>query len=192
MLAIVVLAAGGSTRMGSAKQLLPLAGVSLIRRAASAALATGCRPAVVVLGRDATVMRAELAGLDVIAVDNHDWHLGMGGSIRAAMAAVPADAAGVVVTLCDQPHVDAAALATLIAAFHRTGRTVAARYAGTLGVPVVFGRDTFPDLLALDPAAGAKRLMAGPDVVAIDLPAAAVDVDTPEDYRRLCGEGLPS
>ncbi len=188
MLAIVVLAAGGSARMGSAKQLLPLGGRSLLRRAAETAVATGCRPAVVVLGRDAADMRPELAGLDVVAVDNPDWRLGMGSSIRAAMAAVPADAAGVVVTLCDQPHVDAAALATLIDAFGRTGRTVAARYAGTVGVPAVFPRDRFPELLALDPAAGAKRLLGGDDVVPVDLPAAAVDVDTPADYRRVGGD----
>ena len=187
-LPIVVLAAGGSTRMGSAKQLLPLGGQSLLRRAATTAVATGCRPAVVVLGRDADAMRGELAGLDVVAVDNPDWELGMGGSIRAAMAAVPPDAAGVVVTLCDQPHVDAAALAMLIDAFHRAGRTVAARYAGTVGVPAVFGPAAFPALLALDPAAGAKRLLGGDDVVPVDLPAAAVDVDTPADYRRACGD----
>ena len=186
---IVVLAAGGSTRMGSPKQLLPLAGQSLLRRAATVAVATGCRPAVVVLGRDAAAMRAELAGLAVTPVDNPDWHLGMGSSIRAGVSAVmSAELAGVVVTLCDQPHVDAAALATLIDAFHRTGRTVAARYADTVGVPAVFGRPMFPALLSLDPIAGAKRLLMGDDVVAVDLPAAAVDVDTPADYRRVGGD----
>ena len=188
MLAIIVLAAGGSTRMGSAKQLLPLGGQSLLRRAATVAVATGCRPALVVLGRDADAMRPELAGLDVIAVENPDWQRGMGGSIRAGMAAVPADAAGVVVTLCDQPHVDAAALATLIDAFHRTGRTVVARYAGTAGVPAVFPPDRFDALRSLDSAAGAKRLLSGDDVTGVDLPAAAVDVDTPADYRRVGGE----
>jgi CTP:molybdopterin cytidylyltransferase MocA len=54
----------------------------------------------------------------------------------------------------------------------------------------VFGRSMFDALLSLDPAAGAKRLLMGPDVVPVDLPAAAVDVDTPEDYRRVCGDGL--
>ena len=174
--------------MGSAKQLLPLGGRSLLRRAAETAIATGCRPAVVVLGREAAAMRPELAGLDVVAVDNPDWPLGMGGSIRTGMAAVPADVAGVVLTLCDQPHMDAAALATLIDTFHQTGRTVAARYAGTFGVPAVFPRSVFPALLALDPAAGAKRLLTGDDVVPVDLPAAAVDVDTPADYLRVGGD----
>ena len=62
------------------------------------------------------------------------------------------------------------------------------RYAGTVGVPAVFGPAAFPALLALDPAAGAKRLLGGDDVVPVDLPAAAVDVDTPADYRRACGD----
>ena len=192
-LAIVVLAAGGSTRMGTAKQLLPLGGQSLLRRAAATAIATGCRPAVVVLGRDADAMRPELAGVDVTIVVNPDWPLGMGGSIRAGIAsAASPEVAGVVVTLCDQPHVDAAALGLLIDAFARTGRTVAARYAYTVGVPAVFGRAAFPALLALDPATGAKRLLAGSDVMAVDLPAAAVDVDTPADYRRVCRDDQPT
>ena len=191
MIAIVVLAAGGSTRMGSAKQLLTLDGRTLLRRAAETAVATGCHPVVVVVGRDAGVMRTELAGLPVTVVDNPDWPAGMGSSIRAAMAVVPPDVAGVVVTLCDQPHVDAAALATLIGAFHHTGRTTAARYAGTVGVPAVFAPSALPALRSLDPAAGAKRLLGGGDVDAVDLPAAAVDVDTPADYRRVRDRGSP-
>ena len=174
--------------MGSPKQLLPLSGQSLLRRAARVAVATGCRPAAVVLGRDADALRGELAGLDVTAVHNPEWSLGMGSSIRAGVAAVlSADVAGVVVTLCDQPHVDANAIATLIERFHRTGGgAVAARYAGTVGVPAVFGRAMFPALLSLDRTGGAKGLLSGPDVVTIDLPTAAVDIDTPEDYRQLC------
>jgi molybdenum cofactor cytidylyltransferase len=191
-LPIIVLAAGGSSRMGSPKQLLPLAGQSLLRRAAAVAVATGCRPAVVVLGRDADALGGELAGLDLTAVHNADWSLGLGSSIRAGVAAVMSPGlAGVVVTLCDQPLVDLTAIAALIEAFHRTGAAaVAAGYAGTVGVPAVFGRAMFPALLSLDPAAGAKRLLGGPDVVAIDLPVAAVDVDTPADYQQLC-EGEP-
>ena len=188
--AIVVLAAGGSTRMGSAKQLLTLDGRTLLRRTVETAVATNCRPVIVVLGRDAAAMRPELAGLPVTVVENADWAVGMGGSIRAGMSVVPADVAGVLVTLCDQPHVDAAALLTLIDAFARTDRTTAARYSGTVGVPAVFAADRFAALRSLDPAAGAKRLLTGDDVDAIDLPAAAVDVDTPDDYRRV--GGMPS
>ena len=142
------------------------------------------------LGRDAAdAMRPELAGLDVTVVVNPDWQLGMGGSIRAAMAAVPADAAGVVVTLCDQPHVDAAALTTLIEAFtsdRPTRRRPLRRHRRRAGrVP---RRPGSTPLRSLDPAAGAKHLLSGDDVVAIDLPAAAVDVDTPDDYRRVGGD----
>ncbi len=175
--------------MGSPKQLLPINGQSLLRRAADVAVRSGCHPVIVVLGHDVDEMRAELAGLSVTPIQNPDWQLGMGSSIRTGMAAVwLPEIAGVVVTLCDQPNVDAAAIQLLVDTFRRTGRTVAARYAGTVGVPAVFGRDRFDALLSLDPAAGAKRLLSGPHVVPVDLPAAAVDVDTPEDYRRACEE----
>ena len=184
-LPIVVLAAGGSSRMGAAKQLLPLGGRSLLRRAVETALATDCRPVVVVVGRDAPAMRAELAGLDVVVVENADWPSGMGSSIRAGLGAVPADADGVAVTLCDQPHVAPAALADLIIAFRRTGSTAAAAYDDTVGVPAVFARSAFPALRSLDPRHGAKSLLAGADVVRVPLQAASVDVDTPADYERL-------
>ena len=179
--------------MGSPKQLLQLGGESLLRRAATIAIRCGCRPVIVVLGHDAQRMKGELGPLPVTAVENPDWQLGMGSSIRAGMAAVQSpDIAGVVVTLCDQPNVDVAAIALLVESFQRTGRTVAARYAGTVGVPAVFGREMFDALRSLDPAAGAKRLLMGPDVLPVDLPAAAVDVDTPEDYRRICRGTFPS
>jgi molybdenum cofactor cytidylyltransferase len=188
MLPLIVLAAGGSTRMGSPKQLLPIDGQSLLRRAATVAIQSGCQPVIVVLGHHADRMRAELVGLPVTAVENPDWPQGMGSSIRAGMAAVPtSDVAGVVVTLCDQPHVDAQAIALLVETFRQTGRTVAARYADTVGVPAVFGPERFDALRSLDPAAGAKRLLTGPDIVPVDLPSAAVDVDTPEDYQRVRG-----
>ncbi len=185
--AIVVLAAGGSSRMGRPKQLLHLGGRSLLRRAAEAAVAVG-GPVVVVLGRDPDAMRPELAGLPLTVVENAGWAAGMGGSIRTGMAAVDPSARAVVVTLCDQPHVDAAAIRHLIAAFDAGGRPMAAAgYAGTVGVPAVFAPAVFDRLRTLDPAAGAKALLSGPDVTVVALPAAAVDVDTPADYRRLGG-----
>ena len=186
-IAILVLAAGGSSRMGRPKQLLMLDGSSLLRRAAGAAVAVG-GSVVVVLGRDPDAMRPELAGLPVTIVENADWSVGMGSSIRTGMAAVDPNVRAVVVTLCDQPYVDAEVIRRLIAAFDAGGRPMAAAgYAGTVGVPAVFGRAAFDRLRTLDPAAGAKAVLSGPDVTVVDLPAAAVDVDTPDDYRRLGG-----
>jgi CTP:molybdopterin cytidylyltransferase MocA len=76
--AAVVLAAGGSTRMGRPKQLLPWRGRSLLWRAADVALEAGCSPVVVVLGAAADRLRPELDGIPVTVVENPDWEQGPG------------------------------------------------------------------------------------------------------------------
>ncbi len=125
------------------------------------------------------------------------WAAGMGASLkaglRAALAEAP-DAAGAVVSLCDQPFVTAAHLAALRRALPPDGSgTAAAEYGGGPGVPAVFGRETFPEVLALGDAAGAKGLLLRQEtagrLVRVPIPEAAVDVDTPEDAARLGGRG---
>ena len=67
----------------------------------------------------------------------------------------------------------------------------AAAYANTTGAPALFKRPMFEALLALHAAEGAKKLIGDPRarVMAVPLPAAAVDIDTPEDYRRVSEQG---
>ena len=187
MTAAVVLAAGGSSRMGRPKQLLPFRGRTLLRHAAEVAVAAGGDPVVVVLGAAADRLRGELDGLPVTAVTNPDWQQGPGTSVRAGVAALPDGVTAVVVLLADQPFVTADDLRALIAARLASGLPMAASaYGGAVGVPAVFARACFPDLLALDPAAGAKKLLSRhPDRVAVvPLAAGALDLDTPADYER--------
>ena len=83
-IAAVVLAAGGSTRLGRPKQTLVVDGMPLVRRAAQAAVDAGCVPVVVVLGAEALATRAALSGLDVAPEENPDWPSGMASSIRVS------------------------------------------------------------------------------------------------------------
>ena len=186
---VILLAAGGSTRLGSPKQLLVYRGKTLLRHAAEAALATGGRPVAAVLGFGAERLRAELAGLDVRPVDNPDWHRGMGTSVRRGVAALDADADGALLMLCDQPLVTAEKLAMLVAAFRQNAGAgiVAAAYHGTVGVPVLFSRAYFDELRALPDDAGAKPILRRhrDAVLPVPLPEAAVDIDTREQYERL-------
>ena len=188
---IILLAAGGSTRLGSPKQLLVYRGTTLLRRAAETALATGCRPVVAVLGSGAERLRAELAGLDVRPVDNPDWTRGMGTSVRLGTAALDAETAGALLMLCDQPLVTAAHLTTLVTAFRQQAGAgiVAAAYHDTVGVPVLFSRAYFEELRALPDDAGAKPILRRhrDAVLPVPMPEAAVDIDTREQYKRLAG-----
>ncbi len=184
MIAVLVLAAGGSSRMGGPKQLLELDGKTMLRRAVETAVASQAAPVVVVLGCQADRMERELDDLDARAVVNPDWKTGMASSLRAGLAAVPDEAEGVLITLCDQPLITAEQLRHLITLF--AGKALAAScYAGALGVPAVLARTLFPELLSLTGDVGARRVIqAHADKAAVmDLPEGAIDLDTPIDLN---------
>jgi molybdenum cofactor cytidylyltransferase len=189
----VILAAGGSTRLGRPKQLLELGGEPLVRRAARIATEAGCHPVLVVVGGHGEAVTRAL-GEPFQAVSNPDWSTGVASSIRRGLAALCArrpDAGGALITSCDQPLVEARHLAALCAALV-PGRLIAAsRYAGTLGVPALFARAVFGELLALTGDRGAKRVIAlDPGrVAALDLPEAGRDVDTEADWGAISGPG---
>lgn len=190
--AAVVLAAGGSTRFGRPKPLLRLAGRSLVQRAVLAAREGGCARVVAVLGADAAPIRAELAGAPADVVLNAHWAEGVASSIRAGLAAIEnaGSPEAVLILVCDQPRLDAAIVRRVIEVFDGTPRGIAAcAYAGTLGVPALFGRAWFGELSALHGASGAKPLLLrhASRVVRVDWPDGAVDIDTPEQWTRFAG-----
>ena len=86
--AIVVLAAGMSSRLGSPKQLLVYQGKSLLLHAVDIALQTTIRPVVVVIGANNDVVKREMEGIEVDVVDNKEWQEGMASSLRCGLVAV--------------------------------------------------------------------------------------------------------
>lgn len=191
MFAPIVLAAGGSSRMGRSKLLLELGGVSLLRRVARAAVDAAVGPVVVVLGEDAERARPELDGLAcAIVADPALPARGMNASLAAGVAAVPAPASGAVVLLADMPLVDAAAIRAVVERHRATGAPlVATRYGDALAPPVLYHRALFPDLAAGGEGDGAGRALLrrhGARVEVVDAPAEALaDVDGPADLERL-------
>ena len=202
---LILLAAGASSRLregqkgdGTPKQLLPWTnGRSLLRHAAETALASLCRPVVIVLGARREQMENELGDLpDIHIAHNPDWAQGMGASIRAGVRALLLNTAvtpaAAVITLCDQPLVTPALIDALVSAHFTSGKpVVAAEYDGTRGVPALFSHALFDDLLGLDGAQGAKHLIAqhGSDAVhVVPFPGGEADIDTLDDYERLRAE----
>lgn len=190
-LACLVLAAGGSTRLGRPKQLLRYGGRTLLARAVAAGTRHTATPPVVVLGAERLRLRALLRRERLrcrIAV-NARWREGLGSSLAAGIAAVPHAADAVLVLLVDQPAVTAAALTRLVAAWRRRPRVAAAaRYAGRVGVPAVLPRALIREAKRLGGDVGARELLrARRTLTLVDLPEAAFDVDTEEDAARLAG-----
>ena len=189
--AAVVLAAGGSTRFGKPKQFALFQGEALIKRIVAAAIEAGCAPVVVVTGEDSAQITSELTQFAVTIAMNPDWQRGLGSSIlvgiQHAMNLAP-DLDAVILLASDQPFVTAAVLTQLIQFRLATGKPiVASAYAGTLGVPALFDRSCFPDLLRLKGDSGAKGIiLARPqDVASFDFPAGEIDIDTAADYEKL-------
>jgi molybdenum cofactor cytidylyltransferase len=189
--AAVVLAAGGSARFRKPKQFGLFQGETFIRRIVAAAIQAGGAPVVVVTGKDSARIGLELSGLTVSIAVNPDWQSGMGSSIvvgiRHVMNLAP-DLEAVVLLTCDQPFVNAAVLTQLTQLRLTTGKPIiASAYAETLGIPALFDRSCFPDLLQLKGDSGAKAtILARPhDIASFDFPAGAIDIDTAADYKKL-------
>ena len=162
-------------------------------RAAVAALDVGAARVVVVLGARAGSIAPALAGLgSVTLVVNPDWEKGLASSLVAGLSAFLEDDScdGVLVTLADQPLVDAAALRRLITAFDDERRIVASAYDGTIGVPAVFGREHLHDLVRLtgDHGAGSWLRARQSEVTRVPLYSAALDIDSPSDVAQLSQE----
>ena len=188
---LIILAAGGSTRMGTPKQLLSYRGSSLLQHLAEEAIASECQPTVVVLGAYAEQIKLEISHLPVYVVENRQWTEGMSASIRAGIKALNASCQNLeaaVILLCDQPFVSFRIINQLVETYHSTGKPiVASEYAGTLGVPALFSKSLFLELTALRGSEGAKQVIKKciHQVFGIPFLAGAIDIDTPKDYQFL-------
>jgi molybdenum cofactor cytidylyltransferase len=190
---IVILAAGGSSRLGQPKQLLLYRGKTLLRHTVDTALAVESAPVIVVLGAYAETIRAELAGLDVALIENSAWSEGMGSSVRVgleALLAMHVEIGAVLFLLCDQPLLKVEMLRRLIERHREDGCAIAAsEYGDALGAPALFDKRLFPELLTLPDAAGAKQIIERhrEDAVVIPFAGGVIDIDTADDYKRLTG-----
>ncbi|MFP8878899.1 MAG: nucleotidyltransferase family protein [Myxococcota bacterium] len=185
--AAVLLAAGGSTRMGEPKQLIQVGGRSLVQHASDVALRSQCAALFVVAGAACDAIRSELADLPAVVVVAEDWREGLSRSIRCGVDAVSrsADPAfdAVLLLLADQPEITPAHLDAVMDLYRTNASAmVATLYAGSVGAPAVFGRRHFAALHALEGDRGAKTLLLGePAAGRVPFAKAALDIDTPGD-----------
>jgi CTP:molybdopterin cytidylyltransferase MocA len=187
--AIVILAAGGSRRLGQPKQLLSVLGEPLLRRVVRMAAEVETDHLVVVLGSSACDCLDVIRDCGADIVFNPFWECGLGGSIRLGVErAEEAGADAVLLLLADQPWLDSQVIRKFLDRVNgQNDLIVAARYQGVLGAPMMFGSDWFPQLKNLEGDYGARSLVPTEEgrVEAIDWSEGAIDVDTPEDAASL-------
>lgn len=188
--AIIILAAGESRRMGTPKQLLKVAGKSLIKHTIEAALDTTAQHVVVVVGANKAQVVPQLEGLPVAIIDNQLWQTGMASSVKMGMAGLwmlTKDTDAVLVLVCDQPHISALLLQQLIDIYQKSQpRLVACRYAHQVGVPALFERSLFDELLSLKGEKGAKPVLMShlDEAHLVRFEKGIIDLDTPDDYQQ--------
>ena len=189
--AAIVLAAGGSRRLGQPKQLLALDGATLLDATLAVARQSGCEPVLVVLGGAADLVRAEVDLDGVEVVENEEYGDGCATSIRSALAALPEETHGIVLLLGDQPRVRVETIAALrlSARGHAVG---ACEYDDGLGHPLWFDRQMFGALEAMHGDKAVWKLVdAGPEADVFRVRIAGPgprDVDTWGDYEALLEE----
>ena len=205
MIPAIVLAAGKSSRMGRPKALLPIgsSGDVFLTRIITQLRAGGADRIIVVLGGHAAEIRASLlahrslgeggpADSTLTVVDNPQFESGQLSSLLVGIDA--ADKPGVdavMVTLVDLPLITAATVRAVLDAHRRSpgAPLVRPRRGERHGHPVIFHRMLFDELRRADPSKGAKPVVhahAAEEVnVDVDDDGAFIDVDTPDDYKRL-------
>ena len=184
----IVLAGGSSQRLGQPKALLEWKGQPLIRTIVQTGMAAGLSDITVVVGSVVEPIREVLGDLPVKVIENPDWRAGQSSSIRAGIEALPDRAGSVVFLLCDQPHIPALLVSSLVEKHSQTlAPVISPLVDGKRANPVLFDRDTFPDLHRLQGDVGGRAIFSkySPVWLPWDDSSITLDVDTPEDYQRL-------
>jgi molybdenum cofactor cytidylyltransferase len=191
-IAAVVLAAGRSTRMGGANKLLmDLHGRPMVARTVEAVAESSARPIIVVTGHERAAVEDALRGNTVGLVHNPRFAEGLSTSLKAGLAALPADVAGALICLGDMPAVGVGVYAKLIAAFDPVeGRSIVVPlFQGKRGNPVLFAREHFDEIMRLEGDAGARALLSTQpeSVCEVEVEDAGVlaDADTPAAFAAI-------
>jgi molybdenum cofactor cytidylyltransferase len=190
-IAALLLAAGRSSRMGTNKMLAEIDGRPMIARTAQRLLSSHARPIIAVLGNEADAVDAALGKLPIERVMNPEFADGMSTSLVRGLAALPADAAGVVVCLGDMPLITGRDIDRLVAAFNPLeGRAIVVpTRRGKRGNPILWARQFVPEMMALSGDQGARKLIEEhADLVAeveMDSDAIFIDIDTPDALAQL-------
>lgn len=195
--AIIILAAGSSSRLGTPKQAIHFQGKTLLQHAIDEAMQISIQPIIVVVGAHDDAVAENLTQSNVHLIKNRNWQEGISSSIRCglqAMQEINTFIDGVIVMVCDQPYVTHFLLESLLKKQQKSGQPiVASSYENILGTPVLFHKSFFSELMKLSGDSGARKLIRAhaPLTSSVSFPKGNIDIDTLEDYEKLIdlGEG---
>lgn len=188
---IIILAAGSSTRLGRPKQILPYKNSSLLKHTIKSAVNAAVGPVIVVTGANAKEISDHIGNDAVAVVFNGEHPEGIASSIRAGVNYVQEHHSvgkRIILMVCDQPYVNESLLKSLIDASSNADKPLAAcSYKGTIGVPALFDRRFFPELLSLKGEEGGKKILLNHErlVAVVTFPLGEIDIDSAADVDAL-------
>lgn len=186
---IIILAAGSSSRFGSAKQLLHFNNKTLLQHVIDEAIDAGAAPIVVVTGSNTEEVSKGIKQAQLVL--NENWKEGMASSIVVGVKKIITlnnDIENIIIAVCDQPFVSADLFRQLYQTKTKSVKhNVASAYANTIGTPALFTQKYFDALMSLTGDEGAKKILKAntDDIATIDFPQGNIDIDTKEDYQQL-------
>jgi len=190
-ISLILLAAGSSSRMGQSKQLLLIENEPLLLRSTKAALASSFETVVVVLGAQEREHRSVIAHLPIQIVLNQNWEDGMGSSLKKGLLHllnIQPETQAIMIMVCDQPLLTSSHLDKIIAVYKQAQISiVASHYADSAGVPALFDKSVFSELLNIDDNHGAKKVInKHPEMLAlVDFNGGEIDLDTLNEYLEV-------
>jgi len=190
-IAIIILAAGRSARLGSPKQLLNYRGKTLLQHSIDTALESQASPVIVILGSVKETIEKQLDQTQIIILENTAWESGMASSISYGinkLNTIAPDSEAAILMVCDQPYVSASLLNELINKHLESGQSIiASSYENTLGTPALFHKSLFSELSALEGESGAKSLIKKYNLQtrSVSFDQGSIDIDTRENYLNL-------
>ena len=187
----IILAAGGSSRLGTPKQLLLWQGQPLVSIVSQKLLATGIQPIIVVVGAESNTIKKALEDLDITTVENLYWKEGISTSIRAGIAALPDNIQAAIFATSDQPFVPESLIRKLIDEYEQTGaEIICPECKEELRNPVLFDKSLFAELAQLEGDTGGKALFDHHRVTRVkwENKEDFRDIDTQEEMQEMYGK----
>jgi molybdenum cofactor cytidylyltransferase len=187
-IASIILAAGGSERLGQPKALLQWKSETMVHRSARLASEAGLSPVIIVAGDEIGSISQNVSDLDVTVVYNPDWKAGQSTSLKVGLAKIPERNGAVIFQVVDQPCLTLDLLWSLIELHRQTRAEIIQPYAaGSRANPVLFDRSTFGDLMTITGDQGGRALFHRFNVLSLPWHDTRIltDLDTPEDLEKL-------
>jgi molybdenum cofactor cytidylyltransferase len=188
-ISVLILAAGSSSRLGQPKQLVEFEGQTLLERITHTALSVS-EDVLVVLGANIDLVKPTLDAFSdrINIIENTAWNEGMGTSIRLGVENLAPKSDGILILLADQPLISQVLLQKMMQTFaEKKYPIVACSYGEQLGVPILFDKSFFSELINLKGEQGAKSFLKNysENIASVEFKDGLFDIDTPEDLQKL-------